>query len=142
MAMADGYATDVGPRGSRLSGGQKQRVTIARALAADPDLLILDEPTSALDLRSEALLEETFSSLRGQLTMVVIAHRLSTISACDRLLVIEDGCVEALGTPNEVEQTSPFFREALARTRAGFLPVAAEVDADRAADDLDGEAPT
>jgi len=122
MAMAEGYGTDVGPRGSRLSGGQKQRVTIARALAGDPDLLILDEPTSALDLRSEALLEETFSSLRGELTMVVIAHRLSTISACDRLLVIEGGRVQALGTPTEVETASPFFREALARTRAGFLP--------------------
>jgi len=126
MAMADGYDTDVGPRGSRLSGGQKQRVTIARALAGEPDLLILDEPTSALDLRSEALLEETFSSLRGQLTMVVIAHRLSTISACDRLLVIEGGRVEAIGTPTYVEGTSPFFREALARTRAGFLPESTE----------------
>jgi len=129
MAMAAGYDTDVGPRGSRLSGGQKQRVTIARALAGEPDLLILDEPTSALDLRSEALLEETFASLRGQLTMVVIAHRLSTISACDRLLVIDGGHIEALGTPTEVERISPFFREALARTRAGFLPESSE-DAD------------
>ena len=110
-------------------------MTIARALAGDPDLLILDEPTSALDLRSEALLEETFSNLRGQLTLVVIAHRLSTISACDRLLVIESGRTEALGTPTEVEATSPFFREALARTRAGFLPESTQdADDDRRAD--------
>ena len=119
MSWPDGYDTPVGPRGSTVSGGQRQRLAIARALAGDPDLLVLDEPTSALDLRSEAMIERALVDLKGTVTMVIITHRLSTIAACDRLLVLQNGRVEALGSPEEVKLTSSFYRDAVDRTTVG-----------------------
>lgn len=113
VSWAEGYDTPVGERGSQLSGGQQQRLCIARALVGDPDVIVLDEPTSALDVRSEALMRETLTELAQQKTIVVIAHRLSTLTACDRIVVILDGRVEACGDPETLEATNPFYREAL-----------------------------
>lgn len=107
--LPDGFDTELGPRGSGLSGGQRQRLAIARALVGEPDLLVLDEPTSALDIHSERLLQQTIAELEGRVTMVIIAHRLSTIEACQRLLVLEDGQIAALGSHAEVKLHS-FFR--------------------------------
>lgn len=97
MAMQDGYDTDIGSRGGALSGGQRQRLSIAVALLREPSILVLDEPTSALDMRSESLVHETFTELRGRVTIFVIAHRLSTLNTCDRILVMEMGCIQAFG---------------------------------------------
>ncbi|MET0903097.1 MAG: ABC transporter ATP-binding protein [Acidimicrobiales bacterium] len=109
--LPGGFDAELGARGSGLSGGQRQRLAIARSLVGEPDLLVLDEPTSALDVHSERLLEKTFSELEGRVTMVIVAHRLSTIAACERLLVLEDGAISALGPYAEV-QRHPFLRRA------------------------------
>jgi ABC-type multidrug transport system fused ATPase/permease subunit len=113
VAFPDGYDHQVGDRGGNLSGGQQQRLCIARALAGNPEVLILDEPTSALDARSEALIRETLESLRGQMTIIVIAHRLSTIDQCDRIMVIQHGLVAAFDTPAALKATSNFYAEAV-----------------------------
>ena len=109
--LPGGFDAELGARGSGLSGGQRQRLAIARSLVGEPDLLVLDEPTSALDVHSERLLEKTFSELEGRVTMVIVAHRLSTIAACQRLLVLEEGAISALGPFAEV-QRHPFLRRA------------------------------
>jgi ABC-type multidrug transport system fused ATPase/permease subunit len=113
VAMPEGYETPVGERGSRLSGGQRQRLSIARALAEQPDLLVLDEPTSSLDVRSEALIRQTLKGVTRHATVVVIAHRLSTLDICDRIMVVHAGTIQGFDTPARLEATDPFYRDAL-----------------------------
>ncbi|MGZ3496512.1 MAG: ABC transporter ATP-binding protein [Vulcanimicrobiaceae bacterium] len=98
LGFPDGYATEVGERGSRLSGGQRQRISIARAILRDPRILILDEATSALDSHSEALIEQALDRLLPGRTTLIIAHRLSTIRRAHKILYIEQGRVLEMGT--------------------------------------------
>ena len=97
-----GYDTVVGERGVRLSGGQRQRVGIARAILADPSVLILDEATSSLDSESEAFIRDGLRALRKGRTTFVIAHRLSTIASADQILVLEEGKIVERGTQTQL----------------------------------------
>jgi subfamily B ATP-binding cassette protein MsbA len=100
--LDDGLDTLIGERGIKLSGGQRQRVSIARALLADPRILILDEATSNLDTESESYIQESLSHLMEGRTTFVIAHRLSTIRRADQILVIEEGKIAEQGTHEEL----------------------------------------
>jgi ABC-type multidrug transport system fused ATPase/permease subunit len=113
LAFPGGYAHQVGDRGGNLSGGQQQRVCIARALVAQPELLILDEPTSALDAKSETLVRDTLDGLRSQMSVVVIAHRLSTLDDCDRIMIIQHGAIVAFDTPARLRESENFYTEAV-----------------------------
>jgi ATP-binding cassette subfamily B protein len=113
MHFPERYDRPVGNLGAHLSGGQQQRLCIARALLEQPDLLILDEPTSSLDVKSEHLIRSTLLDLRQQVTIVIIAHRLSTLDICDRIMVIKDGRLVGFDTPDRLEQSDEFYREAL-----------------------------
>ena len=97
-----GLDTLIGERGVKLSGGQRQRLAIARAILADPKIIILDEATSSLDTESESLIQKSLAQLVKDRTTIVIAHRLSTIKKADQILVIESGEIAERGTHNEL----------------------------------------
>jgi len=100
--LADGYETQVGERGLRLSGGQKQRVSIARAVLRDKPILILDEATAAVDVETERQIRDAMDDVMQGRTTVIIAHRLSTIKKADKIIVLNDGRIEDMGTHDEL----------------------------------------
>ena len=106
-----GLDTMLGERGTRLSGGQRQRVAIARALYHEPEVLIFDEATSALDTPTERELIAALEALRGVKTLVVIAHRLTTVRRCDRLALLRDGRLAAVGSYDDLLARDAGFRE-------------------------------
>ncbi len=109
-SLPRGYDTVVGERGVELSGGQRQRIAIARALLADPPILVLDEATSALDTESERLIQAAIDRLLEGRTVFVIAHRLSTVHAADQILVMDRGRIVERGTHDQLLAESGFYR--------------------------------
>ena len=107
--LPEGLSTLIGEGGARLSGGQRQRLGIARALYANPNLLVLDEATSALDAISEYEITEAFERLDKVLTKVVIAHRLSTVLKADKIVYLKGGKIQGMGTFNELRELIPDF---------------------------------
>lgn len=111
MGFADGYNTLLGRGGINLSGGQKQRICIARALLRKPKILILDDSTSAVDSETELKIRENLNRLLQNTTVLIITQRIGTMQSANRVLVLEDGEINAIGTPEELMKTSEVYRE-------------------------------
>lgn len=109
--FADGYDTMLEQGGTNLSGGQKQRLCIARALLKKPKILILDDSTSAVDTRTDALIRKAFREELPNTTKIIIAQRISSIEDADRVIVLDHGCINAIGTPAELHATNAIYRE-------------------------------
>ncbi|HXR13522.1 MAG TPA: ABC transporter ATP-binding protein [Solirubrobacteraceae bacterium] len=109
--LPEGYDTRVGERGLTVSGGQRQRIAIARAILADPRILILDDATSSVDASTEREIKRALAELMAGRTTFIIAHRLSTITLADEILVLEGGRVGAHGSHDELLASSPLYRE-------------------------------
>jgi subfamily B ATP-binding cassette protein MsbA len=111
LRMPQGYDTVIGEKGFRLSGGERQRMAIARAILKNSPILILDEATSALDAESESLVQIALANLMKDRTVVVIAHRLSTIRRANRIAVLENGRITAIGNHEELLTSSPTYQK-------------------------------
>jgi ATP-binding cassette, subfamily B, bacterial len=109
LRLPDGYDSVVGERGQALSGGERQRISIARALLTDPRILILDEATSSVDNETEREIQEALDNLTRGRTTIAIAHRLSTLRRADRLVVLEDGQITAVGRHEDLLENSPTY---------------------------------
>jgi len=126
--LPEGYETQIGERGVKLSGGQKQRLALARAILADPRILILDEATSSVDAEAEYLIQQALESvLRGR-TSLVIAHRLSTIRNADKIIALEDGRIDEVGSHHELMERgglySQLYRRQMELAASGEQPEA------------------
>jgi ATP-binding cassette subfamily B protein len=109
--LPENYDTRIGERGLTLSGGQRQRIAIARALLADPRILVLDDATSSVDASTEQAIKEALREVMRGRTTFIIAHRLSTIALADEIVVLEGGRIAARGTHEELLERSPLYAE-------------------------------
>jgi ATP-binding cassette subfamily B protein len=114
LELPDGYSTLVGEQGFSLSGGQRQRIALARALLAEPAVLILDDPLSSVDVRTEAEIEANLRTLLARPTTILIAHRASTVAMADRVLLLDKGRLVADGTHRSLLRTNATYRSILA----------------------------
>jgi subfamily B ATP-binding cassette protein MsbA len=110
MALPQGYDTVIGERGHGLSGGQRQRIALARAMLRDPAILILDEATSAVDIQDEVLIRKAIEEFAKNRTTFLISHSLASIQVADRIVLIDRGRIEAVGTDLELKRTSALYR--------------------------------
>ena len=111
--MLNGIDTIIGENGQRLSGGERQRISIARAILKDAPIILLDEATASLDVENESLIQEALSELIKEKTVIVIAHRLRTIRNADKIVLLNAGKIEAVGTDSELCKSSEFYKAML-----------------------------
>ena len=111
--MPEGIDTIIGENGQRLSGGERQRISIARAILKDAPIILLDEATASLDVENESLIQEALSELIKEKTVIVIAHRLRTIRNADKIVLLNGGKIEAVGTDSELCKSSEFYKAML-----------------------------
>ena len=110
-SFPDGYDTYIEQGGTNVSGGQKQRLCIARALLKKPKILILDDSTSAVDTRTDALIRQAFREFIPETTKIIIAQRIASVQDADRIIVMDGGAISAVGTHDELMQSSEIYRE-------------------------------
>lgn len=110
-ALPDGYDTHIEQGGTNISGGQKQRLCIARALLKRPKILILDDSTSAVDTKTDAYIQKSFAEFIPETTKVIIAQRISSVQNADRIVVLDDGKIEAVGSHKQLLKISPIYRD-------------------------------
>jgi ATP-binding cassette, subfamily B, bacterial MsbA len=127
--LPQGYQTQLGERGARLSGGQQQRIAIARAILADPQVLILDEATSHLDSITERAIQQAMNSFRDGRTLVVIAHRMSTIRRADKIIVLDDGMVVEQGTHETLMRARGRYWDLIEHQKLDIVDLAPEAAA-------------
>lgn len=114
--MPEGMDTVIGENGERLSGGERQRISIARAILKDAPVILMDEATASLDVENESLIQEALSALIREKTVVIIAHRMRTIRGTDKIVLLNEGRVEAIGTDKELQARSAAYREMLQKS--------------------------
>lgn len=119
QAMPEGYDTHIEQGGTNVSGGQKQRLCIARALLKKPQILILDDSTSAVDTRTDAIIQKAFSEYIPETTKIIIAQRVSSVQNADRIIVLDDGRISAIGRHEELLKVSTIYREVFASQQKG-----------------------
>ena len=110
-AFPEGYDHKIEQGGTNVSGGQKQRLCIARALLKKPKILILDDSTSAVDTRTDAMIRQAFREEIPGTTKLIIAQRVSSIQDADMIIVMENGCIDAVGTHEQLLETSSIYQE-------------------------------
>ena len=115
IEFKEGFDTVLGERGVTVSGGQKQRISIARALAKDPDILILDDSVSAVDTKTEETIINNLYNLRKGKTTIFIAHRISTVKDLDKIIIVDDGKIVGIGTHKELLEKSSFYQDIVRR---------------------------
>jgi ABC-type multidrug transport system, ATPase and permease components len=111
MSFPNGYDTDLGQGGVNVSGGQKQRLCIARALLKNPKILILDDSTSAVDTATDAKIRSALKEARRDVTTIIIAQRISSVCEADKIIVLDDGRINAVGTHDELMETNEIYRD-------------------------------
>jgi ATP-binding cassette subfamily B protein len=121
--LPQGYDTLIGERGLTLSGGQRQRLAIARAILADPRILILDDATSSVDATTEREIKLALAEVMAGRTTFIIAHRLSTIALADAVVILEHGEIAAQGTHDELLEISELYREMIEQSQASGVAV-------------------
>lgn len=118
QTMPEGIDTVIGENGQRLSGGERQRISIARAILKDAPIILMDEATASLDVENESLIQEALSELIKQKTVVVIAHRMRTIRSADKIVLLDNGKIDAMGTDEELQQQSELYEKMLKKSMA------------------------